>query len=85
MRRISNLNYWVVYAFCIVYFILRLAYIVSKSPIVDFVTIAMGIVVGSSMLIFAVQMFFIENKKREAFKPLLLSIAIILLNIAYMR
>lgn len=73
----SKLTYWGLLIGCVVYFISRISCEIFHTEILNRVSIALSIVIGSVMFSISLKIFFYDKKKKEALQALIISIVLI--------
>lgn len=80
MKTLNKIIYWISLGIAIIYLALRIIYEISNIKIINQIAVILSIIVGITILIISLILFFYGKEKKEAIKPFAISIILIFVN-----
>lgn len=80
MKTLNKIIYWISLGIAIIYLALRIIYEISNIKIINQIAVILSIIVGITILIISLILFFYGKEKKEAIKPFVISIILIFVN-----
>ena len=80
MKTLNKIIYWISLVIAIIYLALRIIYEISNIKIINQIAVILSIILGITVLIISLILFFYGKEKKEAIKPFIISIILIFVN-----